>query len=164
MDFIDASKDLSIDVVDCLTCHGQFPSGQVVNRTCAACLIAFAKGGTVDRISKALRARVLRFDNEKDLQEAIALVLLKETVSFEREKALGGELGVIDFLVAGGVGVEVKIDGNPTAVAAQLLRYARSPEIRGLVLVTAKASLGRLPSKVGGKPFFAVPLWEGLLL
>ena len=61
----------------------------------------------------------------------------------------------IDFLL-GGVGIEVKVDGSTAQILRQLRRYASSPQIEHLVLVTNRARHRSLPAVIGGKPLRVV--------
>lgn len=98
------------------------------------------------------------YQKEKDLQDGIETVLRAAGVEFEREKNLV-EFGTIDFLLRGGIGIEVKIKGSPADVIRQLHRYAQSPQIASLVLVTGKLSHGRsFPAELQAKPLYVVHL------
>lgn len=119
-------------------------------------------GDLTARLVASLRKRRFNYANEKDLQAGIETVLKADGFEFVRECQLG-DAGVIDFLVAGCVGIEVKIKGSPSEVARQLLRYAGRDEVRGLVLVTGRAALSALPSKLLAKPLTLVELWRTFL-
>lgn len=85
---------------------------------------------------------------EAELQTQIAGVLWNNGIEHEREVRLApGDR--IDFLVSG-TGIEVKIKGGKRPILRQLERYATSPRISGLLLVTGVA-LG-LPAEIRGKP------------
>lgn len=114
------------------------------------------------RLVVALRRRRFNYRNEKDLQAGIEAALKADGFDFVREFQLG-DAGVIDFLVAGCVGIEVKIKGSPSEVARQLLRYAARDAVRGLVLVTGRAALSALPNALMGKPLMLVELWRSFL-
>jgi len=90
--------------------------------------------------------------NEKTTQGEIEKVLTGQ-VQFEREKMLDRK-SIIDFLVAGEVGLEVKISGSPKNIYRQCERYCKFPEIKYLVLVTAKSM--SLPSLINNKPCFVL--------
>lgn len=58
----------------------------------------------------------------------------------------------IDFyLPASRIGIECKIDGSATEIMRQLLRYAESPQIGALILVTSR-NKHRVPPVLGSKP------------
>lgn len=69
--------------------------------------------------------------------------------------------GRIDFFIDG-IGIEAKVDGGPSAVARQLLRYAQDPTIKELILCTSIPSHGQLPSSMSSKPLHLVKLWQAL--
>jgi hypothetical protein len=117
----------------------------------------------LDKVLEALRSHRFKYQNEKDLQKGIEEAFKAAGIRFEREKPIGADGEVIDFLVDGGIGIEIKIKGSPTAVARQLLGYAECTEISVLVLVTGKARLGRLPETLAGKKLHVVALWRSFL-
>ena len=121
----------------------------------------------LDRVAAAIARHRFRFDRERDLQDGIALALEGASIGFRREvhlttrEALASGLraaGCIDFLVDGGVGLEVKIGGTLAAVTRQLHRYAHASGVDSLLLVTAKKALDRLPDALVGKPLRVVHL------
>jgi hypothetical protein len=71
-------------------------------------------------------------------------------LEFEREVKLNAT-DRIDFLV-GTVGIECKVDGSKNAVASQLLRYAESDRISGLILVTIRNTHRFGGTELLGKP------------
>ncbi len=117
---------------------------------------------TVKDLVTALRKYQFNFSNEAELQDGIEEVLKAQGCQFDRERALR-DAGVIDFLLAGGIGIEVKIKGSPVLVTRQLLRYAGCTEVKELVLVTARSRLGDLPATLQGKRVTVVSLWEQAL-
>lgn len=117
----------------------------------------------VDAIVKALKSYRFNYQSEKELQEGMVQAFLAHRIPFEREKQLGGKFGIIDFLVDGHIGIEVKILGGPSSVARQLLRYFECEKVAELVLVTGKATLGNLPKVLLGKRLTVVSLWGTFL-
>lgn len=111
----------------------------------------------------SLQAYRMPVGSEADFQVAVAEVLTRGNYTYSREHDLG-DAGRIDFfLPAVGLGLELKVQGSPSDVARQLLRYAQSPEIAALVLITGRARLGALPPTLNGKPLFVAGLWRNLL-
>lgn len=102
-------------------------------------------------VSKALSGFMFSASGEKALQAAVATALGEARVTFQREVELG-EAGRIDFLLEDGVGLELKVQGSANEIAAQLSRYAASPQISELVLVTRRHIHCQLPDSIGGKP------------
>lgn len=96
----------------------------------------------------------LRFGTEKSMQDCIERILDAENVPFVRECRTS--TGPIDFLVDGSVGVECKVDGGPSAVLEQLLRYAGETGITSLILVTSRATHRFTETELLGKPFAVI--------
>lgn len=104
---------------------------------------------------------------ENGLRQQLAVIL--EPFGWRREARLYGRdgeaIGYVDFfhdVLA--LAVEIKVAGSPSAVAEQLVRYADSPMVNGLLLVTARAALGRgMPPTICGKPFETCELWRTAL-
>ncbi len=111
-------------------------------------------------VAAALRAVRYSWSCEEELQAGIAEALTAAGfLDFEREADLGRG-GRLDFLDrAAGIGVEVKTQGSPAAVARQLLRYLALPEITGLVLVTSRRQVAALMP--ASDRLAIVSLWEG---
>lgn len=98
---------------------------------------------------------------EAEFQECIGAVLTLRNAPFEREVLLSkGDR--IDFLLADGVGIEVKIKGTAAAAEAQLRRYARSPRVKELILMTSRSQVAVQPSEIDGKPVLSVVWYGGL--
>lgn len=56
-------------------------------------------------------------------------------------------------LLAGRVGIELKVDGGWAEVLRQLDRYAASPDVDALILITSRRRLASgLPAELRGKP------------
>lgn len=110
----------------------------------------------------------LRFDgtDEYSLQRDIAAALSAAGVAFEAEVALS-RTDRIDFL-AGVVGIEVKVDGSPSSVARQCIRYLSHDQVEALVVVSARARLVRgLPASVVikgvAKQIWSIETWKRAL-
>lgn len=100
----------------------------------------------------------LRTATEAALQQDVERILIEEAIDYDREADLG-ECGRIEFLTSQGIGIECKTDGGPSAVLEQLLRYADSDKIKGLILVTRKHTHRMVPGELRGKP--AMVVWTG---
>jgi len=110
-----------------------------------------------------LHLKKFRFQatTEAEFQDAIAEALGRE-FTFRREVRLS-EKDRIDFLLGNGVGIEVKIKGTAAAAEAQLRRYAKSEQVKALILVTSRSQVAVQPSSIDGKRV-AVFTWYGGLL
>ena len=113
----------------------------------------------VATIEGALRRHRFRYADERELQAGVEHVLRSAGLSVAREAALGA-LGVVDFLVDG-LAVEVKVRGTRVEVVRQVHRYLQHEEVRGLLLITTRAALARVPATIAGKPVYAHHLVSG---
>lgn len=96
-------------------------------------------------VLQTLRISVVK--QEFDLHAEIERTLVKHNMPFKREFRLGPGRR-IDFLIPGGIGVEVKKSRpNPKIILGQLRKYAESPEIKSLILVLEKSIV--LPGEIG---------------
>lgn len=108
-----------------------------------------------------LRSLAFRYHNEAQLHDLIEGVMLSRGRA-EREVRLG-DAGRIDLL-AGRVGVEVKVAGSPSAVRRQLARYAQHDRVDELLLVTTRSTHAHgMPAAMGGVPVHVVVVNGGRL-
>jgi len=116
----------------------------------------------LDDITSVIASHRYRFTSEAELQRGIARVLDEAGIAFEREHHLApGD--IVDFLI-GVIGVEVKVSGGPSEITRQLMRYAASPKVEGLILVTRKMQHARaIPDELAGKPVKTVTLERSAL-
>lgn len=119
---------------------------------------------STEDLVKLLRSHRFHFKNESDLQDGIEQVLKKAGVVYEREKRLG-DVGIIDFLVDGRMGIEVKIKGSPSAVARQVLDYLEARAVEEIVVVSTRVFAARYLKSPGlsEKKITVVDLWECFL-
>lgn len=89
--------------------------------------------------------------NEAELQDALENVFTRAELRFEREKRLTQRDRVDFYFPVLRIGLEVKVQGSLAAVTRQLHRYAQSPDVDGLVLVTNLHRLDKLPLEMNGK-------------
>lgn len=103
-----------------------------------------------------LRRYEFRFASESELQRGVAEVLVRNRIEFERERVLS-DRDRIDFLLAAGIGIEVKIAGGVNDLLRQCSRYLARPEIVALVVVAGGSRLAsRVPPTLNGKPLAVV--------
>jgi hypothetical protein len=107
-------------------------------------------------VAAVIKAQRYRYSGEAQLQEGIAGALAAAGITAVREVHLAGP-DRIDFM-AGALGIEVKVAGQSASVARQLARYAKSPEVEELMLVTTRARHRSVPREIGGKPVHVVLL------
>lgn len=106
----------------------------------------------LDQVMHTLAELRPTYTNEADLQTAIADALAAAGVFRIREHSLSAHDRIDLYLPGLRIGIEVKIAGDTAAVERQLRRYAASPQIHALVLVTTRASHSRMPLAIHGKP------------
>ena len=91
--------------------------------------------------------------SEADLQNGLAVVLTSAEVEFEREVGLDAAgRDRVDFLLAGGIALEVKIHGALSEVTRQVHRYAGSERVKAVLLVTTRMQHRRMPDVMQDKP------------
>lgn len=103
-----------------------------------------------ETVAGVVRKYRFGFVAEDQLQLGLAAAFEAEGLEAEREVRLSPR-DRIDFLI-GGVGVEVKVDGSAAQVERQLARYAQSPRVHSLVLVTNCVRHGNVARELNGKP------------
>lgn len=108
----------------------------------------------------------IRFADEGDVQLAIAEILDRGRIAYQREFRLTAR-DRLDFLLRSpgndaGIAIEIKIKGRTAEVLRQLERYAGHEFIAGLVLVTTRRlQAAQMPDSLNGKPL-AVAMIGGL--
>lgn len=109
----------------------------------------------LDAIARGLLSGRYSFQNESELQEGIASVFASLGWVVVREYRLTDHDRPDFFFEEEGLVVEVKVKGATTQVLRQLSRYAESPKVSAVVLVT---SLMRhsVPEGFNGKPLVLV--------
>ena len=99
------------------------------------------------------RLRVALVPDEYTLQRDIQTVLDQNRISYQKECLLAPR-NRVDFLVEGGIAIEVKCGRqkpNLTRVLAQLHRYAASEQVCALLLLVERNLVG-VPKQIEGKP------------
>lgn len=85
-----------------------------------------------------LQAFQFRFQNEAQLQEAIAGVLEREGYEVQREKPIT-QVSRLDFyLPVLRVGIEVKVQGSQQAAWRQVERYLEHEDVDGMLLAGSR--------------------------
>ncbi len=119
----------------------------------------------VSQLANAIRGYRFSFVDEYELQLGVANVLEDVNAPARREYRISGK-DRLDFFVPvalepgdddweppmRGVAIEVKISGSLTDLTMQVHRYMQSEEVVGVVVVTPKMRLTRLPAEINGKP------------
>lgn len=97
---------------------------------------------------------------EKETQAEITAVFDRAQIKYQREVDLG-ERNIIDFLVSGSIGIEVKIGGSKRAIHGQCRRYCETGKLSDLILAT-NVAIG-FPPEIAGIPCFVVSLGRAWL-
>ncbi|HEX7650631.1 MAG TPA: hypothetical protein VF450_24755 [Noviherbaspirillum sp.] len=103
-----------------------------------------------------------RFITEKDLQDGIEAVLKVSGIAYERERSLSAP-DRPDFLVQGGIAIEVKIKGSLAELLRQVSRYAAHDEVSGILVCGTPYWLPTVPKQIGGKTLYSLRLVGSLL-
>ena len=111
-------------------------------------------------ITSLLRSHRYPLGTEAALQAEIEKLFNVAGVAFERERRLG-PADRIDFLCAGGIGIEAKVRSGKRIIYRQLARYSCHEAITALILVTNTA-MG-LPPNLNGRPLYYVSLGRAAL-
>ncbi len=109
-----------------------------------------------------LKLRRVRLPNatEQATQDACEEWLKKEGIPYEREVVIGeGER--VDFLIAGEIGLEIKVKYPKRQIYRQLERYSLTGRVTSLVLLTG-TYLG-LPAELNGVPVYMVSMGRAAL-
>lgn len=98
---------------------------------------------------------------EKQIQDSVERVLAHAGLEFVRECVLS-PADRPDFLLTGGVVVEVKMKAPRSPVLMQLGRYATHEQVSALVLASPSYTVvAGLPDRIHGKPLTGVQLPGG---
>lgn len=98
--------------------------------------------------------------NEIAVQEKISELLTQHGILHKREVMLGpGDRP--DFMLEGGVAIEVKLKASKRAIYRQCERYCAYDQVKGLILVSATA-MG-FPEEIHGKSTWVASLGSGWL-
>lgn len=127
-----------------------------------------AKCMVIDSLAHKFRRSTIPFGTEQAMQDAVQSLLEQEKVTFTREFAIGRDR--VDFLVdfsidteSFRIAVECKVAGGPSAVMEQLLRYAQSHHVDGIILVTSRNTHRFSTPSLSGKLFTVANVAGGRL-
>lgn len=113
----------------------------------------------LDRLGDVLKRARLPLESEKATQAALAEAFDQYGIPYVREVTLS-EGDIVDFLVEG-IAIEIKLKGSRMAIYRQICRYAASPKVHRVLLLTARC-MG-LPEEIEGKPANVFSLSEAWL-
>ena len=117
---------------------------------------------TAEELAGALAFHRFRYKDEKELQAGVSQCLTGLKIPFAPEHRLNPK-DRVDFLVAEAIVVECKTNDSRggsglAAVTRQLWRYAKSNDVKALILITTRAKHRGLPGEILGKPLYVVYL------
>lgn len=95
--------------------------------------------------------------DEAELQRLVAVALDEAGVRYKREKRLSVR-DRVDFMIFGGVVLELKVQTSEKSVLRQALRYAEHGEVTAVIVAGTCHSVLRLPASAHGKPVHAIQL------
>lgn len=101
-------------------------------------------------VTKTLSEVRFLVTSERLLQISLGRLWEDTGYEYEAEVALTAR-DRIDFLLFGNMGIEVKVKGSAANVRRQLARYAESPRVASLFLITTKSNHCNLPRVLNGK-------------
>lgn len=116
----------------------------------------------LEHVAYTLSRYRYRFSDEDALQQGVAKALAANGLIFQREKSLS-QRDRPDFLLTGGLAVEIKVDGSLADLLRQVARYAEHDAVRGILVVGTPAWLARVPESLAGKPLCHLRLLGSLL-
>lgn len=111
-------------------------------------------------LTRCLGSYLYRYGSEVQLHESLAKVLDEAGYSYTREFVLDAR-NRADFLVVGGIVIEVKVDGTLSEALRQVDRYINLDQVTGVILAsTQRWAAGALLERPAwkGKPFAMVRL------
>lgn len=98
-------------------------------------------------------------NNEKALQLEVEIILRQNQecrkYQFQREFYLS-KRHIIDFLVDGSLGIEIKINGSKKNIYRQLDSYTKYDKVKYIILLTNK--IMNLPAVINDKPTYIINL------
>ena len=112
------------------------------------------------RMIQAIYRPGFSYGSEKEVGDILERGLIDMRIAFEREYQLAARDRIDFFLPDSGIGLELKIGASQMPVLRQLIRYAESPEIKGLIVVTIRPI--KLAAQILDKPTINLALWRYL--
>jgi anthranilate phosphoribosyltransferase len=116
--------------------------------------------GTIKHVLGVLETQRFDLSDEYATQQGIGKALTAAGISHAAEVRLDAR-SRLDFLVEGGITIEVKLQASAREIHRQLLRYCQHERVQAVILATAR-TIG-LPSELNGKPCHIAQLGRGWL-
>lgn len=105
---------------------------------------------TPELLVEYIEAHRLSARTEEQLGDSVEALLKFYGITYAREHRLNAR-DRLDFLIEGGIALELKIQGSGQALLRQLRRYADASEVTSIIVVTTRARLCAMPAELGGK-------------
>jgi hypothetical protein len=105
----------------------------------------------------ALSSARFMYCAESDLQDAVAELLARNGIAYEREVRLS-KRDRVDFMVDGDIALELKVKTSGTALTSQVLRYAEHWRVKAIVVAGTTHHVRNVVVSANGKPVFPVQL------
>ncbi|MBA1218163.1 hypothetical protein [Pseudomonas fulva] len=106
----------------------------------------------LSHLSRLLGAYLYRYGSEAQLHESLAKVLGDAGYQFTQEHILDPR-NRADFLVEGGIVIEVKVDGALSEALRQVDRYINLDQVKGVILASTQ--------RWADNPLVDRPAWQG---
>jgi hypothetical protein len=114
----------------------------------------------IEEFLTTVRSTPFVLKDEKAVQTAVATLLDAKGIPYKREVRLS-DGDIVDFMLPGGIAVEIKIKAQKREVFRQCRRYCKHSQVTALILMTA-TTMG-LPPEIEGKPTYYVSFGKGWL-
>lgn len=114
-----------------------------------------------ESLTRELRSRRSALAQETKLHEAIADALRALKWQFTQEHRLNAK-SRLDFMLNGGIAIEVKKGKAGLAEMQQIGRYLEHPAVTGCIVIALRCD-SRLPATFLNKPVVTIELWRMLL-
>lgn len=106
---------------------------------------------------RVMTGKRLNLESEKQTQQQLYVLLNKfiPTHLIKKEYELD-KINRIDFMIAAGIGIEVKLKQGKRKIFKQVERYCAFDDVKSLILVT-NTSIG-MPKQINGKDIYVFQL------
>lgn len=115
---------------------------------------------TTQEFISIINKQRLPANNEKQTQLQIEQILITKEIPYLREVALDPN-NIIDFMVLGNVGIEIKLKAQQKPIYKQLLRYCQFDQVNEIILICNKAL--HLPPMINNKKAHLIQLGKAWL-
>jgi len=102
------------------------------------------------------------YQNERLLQDGIESIFKDKKIQYKRELHINRK-DRPDFIVTGGIAIEVKIKGSQSQFLRQASRYLLDENITGLIIIGTPYWISSVPTGLHNKPISKVRLLGSML-